>query len=51
MVSAGATLGAPVSEKCTNLLAWFARLGQRPTISSEMAAMQSFVAGALKPSN
>ena len=49
MLSAGATLGAPVSEKCTNLLAWFARLGQRPAFSNEMAATQSFLAGALNP--
>ncbi len=50
MLSAGATLGAPVSEKCENLRAWFARLGERPSFSNEMVAMQSFLAGVLNPS-
>ncbi len=50
MLSAGATLGAPLSEQCMNLRTWFARLGQRPSFSNEMVAMQSFLAGVLNPS-
>ena len=51
MLSAGATLGAPVSENCTNLRAWLTRLGQRPSVSNDMASMQNFLAGVLNPSN
>jgi len=50
MISAGATLGAPVSEYRTNLRAWLTRLGQRPSFKDEMASMQIFLAGVLKPS-
>ena len=50
MLSAAATLGAPVNERCANLHAWLGRLGQRPSVAAEMMAMQSFLAGALNPS-
>ncbi len=50
MLNAGAMLGAPVSEQCTNLRTWLARLDQRPSFANEMIAMQSFLAGVLKSS-
>jgi glutathione S-transferase len=49
MLSSGATLGAPVSERCTNLHGWLERLGKRPAFAAEMIGMQSFLAGVLKP--
>jgi glutathione S-transferase len=51
MVSAGATLGAPVGERCTNLRGWLARLGKRPSFANEMISMQSFLAGVLNSSS
>lgn len=42
MLSAAATLGAPISERFEHLQAWLARVGERPSAKQDSAEMVAF---------